>query len=84
MKLPFRIGLREKIAVLVTVLVTAVGFILPGQLFELTRGIVEEHGIVDLRDQGLLYSIRFRPHHALGRRGHDDGPTRRPQLHHDQ
>ena len=54
MKLPFRIGLREKIAVLVTVLVTAVGLILPSQLFELTRGIVEEHGIVDLREQGML------------------------------
>jgi signal transduction histidine kinase/DNA-binding response OmpR family regulator len=54
MKHGFRIGMREKVAALVTVLVTLVGLLLPGHLFRSSRAIVEEHEIVDLRDEGVL------------------------------
>ncbi len=46
--------MREKVAALVTVLVTAVGLALPGHLFRSSRSLVEEHEIVDLRDEAVL------------------------------
>ena len=41
-------------ALLVTALVIAVGLMLPGHLFEASRLLVEEHEIVDLRDEAVL------------------------------
>jgi signal transduction histidine kinase/DNA-binding response OmpR family regulator len=46
--------MREKVAALVTVLVIIVGLVLPGHLFEASRHLVEEHEIVDLRDEAAL------------------------------
>ncbi len=46
--------MREKVAAMVTLLVVAAGLLLPGRLFKSTRGLVEEHEIVDLRDEAVL------------------------------